>query len=873
MSKHPSLRYYPSFRAHILLVLALADLIAATGDEQKKLYIVYLGDPPADEQSAVQRHIDLLSTLKGSDEDARDSLVHSYENFNAFAAKLSADEANKLSAMEGVASVLPNRRLKLHTTRSWDFIGLPQNAVRNLEVESDIIVGLLDTGITPQSESFGDAGFGPPPAKWKGTCGPHYANFSGCNNKLIGARYFKLEGFNEDNEGEIASPVDVEGHGTHTSSTLAGNAIANASLSGLAQGVARGAVPWARVAMYKVCWLGSDCAEVDVLAGFDAAIHDGVDVISVSAGGNYIEYTNDPIAIGSFNAMKKNIITVASAGNNGPQAQTVSNHAPWLLTVAASGVDRQFRSKIVLGNGHISSGIGVSTFDTEEKLYPLVSGADIPIGPGYEKFARLCIRGAIDPAKVNGKVVYCREEIRSDYAVKAGQGMGAIIESSEFLDTPAIYVAPATMVNATTGQSIDDYIHSTKSPSAAIYNTQEVKVPAPFVASFSSRGPSPASSRLLKPDIAAPGISILASYTPLNSLTGLAVDTRHSKFKLMSGTSMACPHVAGVAAYVKSFHPDWSPAAIKSAILTTAKPMSSKVNQDAEYAFGVGQVNPTKAVSPGLIYDMDEMSYLQFLCHEGYTPPSFAAFATGSNSVNCSNLLPGRGYDAINYPTMHLTLTKNATQWPTVGVFRRTVTNVGPLLSVYYADVRAPRGVEITVEPPILFFSYAFETRSFKVVVKAKPITSSSIRLLSGSLSWKSCRYTVRSPIVIHNFESFRLSGYKKSIKKSRGSHKAKMMRQVASFKNTGFGLCDHRIGAQKAAAIGGRAMISNAVIGSREAGLGSECGIDGAEKAGECLYGEDWVLENLRFGGRIWVERGKYVGKESGSHHIRHVW
>lgn len=78
---------------------------------------------------------------------------------------------------------------------------------------------------------------------------------------------------------------------------------------------------------------------------------------------------------------------------------------------------------------------------------------------------------------------------------------------------------------------------------------------------------------MVQPDIAAPGVNILAAYTPLKTITGLKGDTQFSKFTLLSGTSMACPHVAGTAAYVKSFHPNWSPAAIRSAIMTTGKKM------------------------------------------------------------------------------------------------------------------------------------------------------------------------------------------------------------------------------------------------------------------------------------------------------------
>lgn len=152
---------------------------------------------------------------------------------------------------------------------------------------------------------------------------------------------------------DTLSPIDVDGHGTHTSSTLAGSLVPNASLYGLAKGTARGAVPSARVAMYKVCWVTFGCSDMDILAAFDAAISDGVDIISISIGGLTGRYTSDSIAVGAFHAMRKGILTVASAGNDGPNHGTVSNHAPWIFTVAASGIDRQLSSRVALGNGQM----------------------------------------------------------------------------------------------------------------------------------------------------------------------------------------------------------------------------------------------------------------------------------------------------------------------------------------------------------------------------------------------------------------------------------------------------------------------------------------------------------------------------------------
>ncbi|KAG7030573.1 Subtilisin-like protease SBT4.14 [Cucurbita argyrosperma subsp. argyrosperma] len=438
-------------------------------------------------------------SLKESHVEAKEAMVYSYtKSFNAFAAKLTEQEANALSKRGDVTHVIPNRRREIQTTRSWDFIGFSSNAKRRPNRESNIIVGLFDTGISPTADSFKDDGFGPPPKKWKGTC-QKSANFSGCNNKLIGARYFMLEG--SAGPQDIMAPVDVTGHGTHTSSTAAGNVIAGASLSGLAEGTARGGVPSARVAMYKVCWVGVGCSDMDILAAFDAAIHDGVDVISISiAGTGFSNYSEDVMAIGAFQAMQKGIITVAAAGNTGPAAGSVVNTAPWIVTVAASTIDREFVTKLVLGNGWNISGVGINLFNEQPKMYPLVDGGDVAKNPGDKTSANFCMEGSLDPTKANGKLVFCQLMIwGADSAVKTAGAHGAVIQSDQYyLDHTDLFMVPATLVNSTIGQTIEAYIKSTKTPTAMIYRTVQRQAAAPFVASFSARGPNQRSRLILK---------------------------------------------------------------------------------------------------------------------------------------------------------------------------------------------------------------------------------------------------------------------------------------------------------------------------------------------------------------------------------------
>lgn len=170
------------------------------------------------------------------------------------------------------------------------------------------------------------------------------------------------------------------------------------------------------------------------------------------------------------------------------------------------------------------------------------------------------------------------------------------------------------------------------------------------------------------------------------------------------------------------------------------------MNVEGEFAYGAGNINPASAVNPGLIYDHGEMSYIQFLCKEGYSGSSIAVLA-GSNPINCSSLIPGLGYDSVNYPTIQLSL--RSTQRPTVAVFKRRVTNVYRAVSVYNATVTAPHGVELTVAPATLSFTRLLQKRTFKVVVKASPMPPA--KMVSGSLVWKDGRHVVRSPIVVYS--------------------------------------------------------------------------------------------------------------------------
>ncbi|KAK9276300.1 hypothetical protein L1049_005831 [Liquidambar formosana] len=623
--------------------------------DEKKVHVIYMGEWPQGDVTLRSVHHSMLENVLGRTSLAKESLIYSYgKSFNGFAAKLSDEEVERFSEMEGVVSVLPNRMLQLQTTRSWDFLGFTKTNYGGC-TEGDVIVALIDTGIWPEAESFSDEGFGPPPVKWKGTCqGPNFT----CNNKLIGARYYNAENIYENDYGitEFKSPRDRIGHGTHTASTAAGREVAGASYFGLAEGVARGGVPNARISIYKVCWWGLGCALADILAAFDDAIADGVDIISVSLGSNDIlQYFEDPIAIGSFHAMKYGILTSSAAGNSGPSPYTVINYAPWTLTVAASTIDRKFVAQVVLGNGQVYTGLSVNNFELNGTSFPLIWGGDaanVSAGANSD-MSRNCELGSLISYKVEGKIVLC-DRIGDGSSILMANGLGAIMVDSFITDSDSSYSfpLPATQISREDGLEILDYIRSTKNPIATILVGETWKdIMAPTVVSFSSRGPNPITPDILKPDITAPGVDILAAWSPVAAPSIYWKDTRSVKYNVDSGTSMACPHASGAAAFIKAAHPNWSPSAIKSALMTTAFVMDWRRHEDLEFAYGSGQIRPAQAVDPGLVYDASEVDYINLLCKMGYNT-SALRLVTGDKSA-CNNIEPGRAWD-FNYPSFSL---------------------------------------------------------------------------------------------------------------------------------------------------------------------------------------------------------------------------
>ncbi|KAK4481619.1 hypothetical protein RD792_012523 [Penstemon davidsonii] len=679
-------------------------------------------------------HINMLQEVI-DDSFLRHALVRSYtRSFNAFAAYLKEEERQKLASYDEVISIFPSRTLRPETTRSWDFMGLKENVNRISTAGSNVIIGVLDTGIWPESTSFSDKGFGPIPKKWKGVC--HGGKKFTCNKKLIGARYYT------NNFEDADSARDTDGHGTHTASIAAGNYVKDASFYGIAQGTARGGVPSARIAAYKVCYVDGRCNETDVLSAFDDAIADGVDIITVSMGTKEARnLSSNSIAIGALHAFQKGILTVHSGGNNGFRSATVTSVDPWLLTVAASTTDRGIITKVSLGNGRTILGKSVNSFKMNGTKFPLVYGKEVTSRCG-EKAAKYIniYHPFFKPYLISGKIVLCDKERGIYNALNAG-AIGSIAEIDSVHDYSSSVPLPASSLSIDDMRLVRNYIYFTKSPEAYISTSESTKNrDAPLVASFSSRGPNRVIPEILKPDLTAPGVEILAAYPPA---ARLFKDKRSVKFNILSGTSMSCPHAAGAAAYVKSVHPDWSPSAIKSALMTTAWQMDATKHKDAEFSYGAGHINPVNATNPGLVYETSRNEYIKMLCNMGYTKKVVRKLF-GDRRITCPKQQRGRvtGKD-LNYPSMTYQINIDA---PFSVKFSRTVTNVGTDKSTYKAKITKNTDCNITMEPSTLYFKELNEKKSFVLTVKGDQIK----KMISASLVWSDGIHFVRSPIVVY---------------------------------------------------------------------------------------------------------------------------
>ncbi|GKT41956.1 subtilisin-like proteinase Mp1 [Colletotrichum spaethianum] len=745
------------------LLFLLSSLLsgAVQGKELYKTYIVQMRDTQA---TGLLRRSLIDASLESVSADPANVLYTYTNTINGYAAKFTDEQANAMRNQANVLSVTIDKVNHLHTSRSPAFLGLEDAALlgtgygteqgtyldetdgfNSSNPESNLVIGVFDTGVWPERPSYKDDGMAPIPSHWKGEC-DESADFpaSSCNKKLVGARVFYkgyvaavTNGTGSFNwTGLYQSPRDDDGHGSHTSSTAAGAIVPNASIFGQASGTARGMAPGSRIAMYKVCW-PQGCLNSDILAAMDKAIEDGVNVMSLSLGSDepFFDET-DAINVGSYAAMQKGIFVSVSAGNGGPGAGTVTALAPWILSVGASTIDRDFPATVTLGNGKNYTGYSLYSNGSVPDIKPLEAGEVLPLihasqaGKGNTTSASLCLMDSLDPARVSGKIVVCvrgqNGRVEKGGVVKAAGGRGMVLVNAPENGAELIadaHVLPALQLTATDGAEVQTYAKTGNGTAILDFQGTRLGVSAPLMAAFSSRGPNLPVPQLLKPDITGPGVSILAAWADKGP-TGLDADTRKVDFNVISGTSMSCPHLSGVALFIKARRPLWSPAAIRSAIMTTAytttkgtqSPLldSSNSQPATPFDYGNGHVEPVAALDPGLIYDISPSDYLGFLCAVN-TTSAFIAGITRSN-YTCNSNQTYSTYN-LNYPSFSV-LYDNPLNGTYTTTLKRTVTNVGdPGKYKVHVSLNDPSLVKVSVKPETLSFVAQGEKLSYEVTV------------------------------------------------------------------------------------------------------------------------------------------------------------
>lgn len=739
----------------------------------------------------VERH-DALLAEAGASPDAK---VYSYRlAFNGFAARLTAAQAAALAAHPAVARVWEDGTRTLRSNASASFLGLLDAAdglrsARGLKGEG-IVIGVIDSGIAPGHPSFADTEPGArpracrsdwgqtsllgrwlcrrfksrvttvydPPEEWNGRCeaGEGFGTRH-CNNKLIGARFY-ADGFQASyamDENEFMSPRDADGHGTHLASVAAGNRV-RAEIGAKEVATISGIAPRARIAAYKACWLQpgatrATCAMSDLQRAIEDAVADGVDIINYAVG-TAEGSPADPDALALLAASDAGVLAVVAAGNGGPLARSIESpgSAPWVLTVAAASRagERYDDSLRVTAPEDAKADLSAreAAFTPTLRGVGAVAGELVRVDDGEpdEVGSDDACEDLLNAAEIDGKIALvrrgqCSFQDKIERAEEAG-ALAVVVYSDSG--------APFTMTGERGSVNVPALMISQADGAALVTRLDdgevvEVRLEKGLIArrsdagnvlfAQSARGPNPVLPDLLKPDVVAPGVDILGAQT-----RDVANGVRGERYQYLSGTSMAVPQVAGVAALLMEAHPDWSPAAIRSALVTSARQDLRKedgVTAVDAFDVGGGYIVPNAASAPGLVFDAGPEDYDAFACGAGIAR---------LDEAGCAALV------AAGYPTEAWQL-----NLPSLAVSdlvapreaRRRVTNVGPAAR-YAASVSAPPGVAVTVTPATLDLA-AGETAEFTVRLENLGATARLGSWGYGAVTWSSAEAAVRMPLAV----------------------------------------------------------------------------------------------------------------------------
>jgi subtilisin family serine protease len=761
------------------LAATLAAPSAAAAPKKKSYIVVMKADPLVRSVSAKSLDTSSARSRQGDLRRAQDRVVASaglpasakttsYTNaLNGFAVRATQAQVDALAKRPEVAAVLVDElrqptidegsRRSIGVTRGsgnqlYDFLGLDGRGEswRSGITGTGVTVGVIDTGIWPEHPSFADDGsypahepldtsVGSACAFGNTTHNPADAPFT-CNNKLVGARVF-LDTYRA-NTGltaeEFDSARDNEGHGTHTASTAAGNAGVRAQIFGVDKGTTSGIAPRAQIIAYKA--LGDSGGYTsDLVAAIDQAVADGVDVINYSVGGGAATVSADTLAF--LFAADAGVFSAVSAGNSGPGAKTIGGPAdvPWVTAVGANTQPTFYQGFIEAGG----------------KRY---QGASITKGVGPARFvdaaaagSELCLAGKLDPSKVTGAIVLCKRGgngrvAKSAEVLRAG-GVGMVLFNAVDVDTlfSDTFFVPTVMIDNTPGLQLKAWIASSPDPVGRLVAGGIGTSPfySPTMAYFSSRGENPTAGDIIKPDITAPGVQIMAGNTPMPSGDSQPAG---ELFQAIAGTSMSSPVVAGSYALLKQAHPDWTPAMAKSALMTTANTRvrdNDRTSQAGPFAMGSGMVDLGEpaargsAYRPGLVYDAGFLDYLGFLCAEG--PSVF-----GNPAATCASLaangIPTRAAD-LNLASIGVESVAGST------TVTRTVTSVADRRTTFEASTKAPPGYRVRVSPSKITLAPGASATFTVTITNTGAAPAGQWRF--GSLTWEGGDYEVRSPIAV----------------------------------------------------------------------------------------------------------------------------
>jgi hypothetical protein len=600
-----------------------------------------------------------------------------------------------------------------------------------------------------------------PVVNFAGTCETGEGFPAGsCNNKLVGARYF-ADGFmarNEMDPGEFLSPQDADGHGTHIATIAAGNPV-TARLFGARLASVSGIAPRARVAVYKACFLlpgdtRASCTLSDLVQAIDAAVADGVDVLNYAVGSAELDPTA-PDAIALLNAAEAGIFASVAAGNGGPNDGSIESPggAPWVITVAASSQSGQrFVEALRVTESSALNGLYAQVEASftptlaargpiEAELVLVDDVSDVLADGGAGTFRDACeeLTAGND---LSGRIALiarggCPFQDKLSRVELAG-AVGAVVYNNagdpiQMVGDPGSVDIPAVMISTSDGQLLVDELvgGGLIRVELAKDNFLQRSEAGNVVSDFSARGPNLTEPSFIKPDVSAPGQSILAGQTPT-----VANGIKGEQFQYLSGTSQSSAQVAGIAALLREARPDWTVDTIKSALTTSA--YTGLVNSDGGAAgpfdVGAGHVRPNAALEPGLVYPAESLDYAAYLCGLENSP-----IAAVDCAVLASTGVPFNA-EALNLPSI------GSSRLISGDTIVRRVTNLGDA-ATYTATVTEPLGFQVTVTPPSLTLATG-ETGTYQVTIdrQGAPLDQWAF----GRLVWSDGATDVASPIAVN---------------------------------------------------------------------------------------------------------------------------